>query len=88
MSVVKDSKNSAQADWHRADIVAALHKKGWTLRELSRQSGLGAGTLKSALDHSYPKAENIIAEAIGVPPERICGSRQLSWPVGVNYLGR
>lgn len=62
-------------DWHRADIVAALHKEGWSLRELSRQSALSAGTLKAALDRPWPKAERIIATAIGVAPESIWPSR-------------
>lgn len=75
MSVVDAPKKSAQADWHRADVVAALHKKGWSLRELSRQSGLSAGTLKSALDRPYRKAEGIIAAAIGMAPEAIWPER-------------
>lgn len=75
MSVEASQKNPATVDWHRADVVAALRKKGWSLRELSRQNGLSAGTLKSALDHSYPKAERIIAAAIGVTPEEIWPER-------------
>ena len=75
MSVVAQQKNSAHADWHRADVVAALHKAGWSLRELSRQSGLSAGTLKSALDRPYRKAEGIIAHAIGMKPEAIWPQR-------------
>ena len=74
MSALHATKKAAQ-DWHRADIVAALHKQGWSLRELSRQSGLSAGTLKSALDRPYPKAEQIIAAAIGAAPEAIWPSR-------------
>jgi len=75
MSVSELQKNAAQDDWHRADVVAALHKKGWSLRELSKQSGLGAGTLKSALDRPYPKAERIIADAIGIDPRVIWPNR-------------
>lgn len=76
MSVLNAPKKAAQADdWHRADVVAALHKKGWSLRELSKQSGLSAGTLKSALDRPYKKAEGIIAGAIGVDPRTIWPSR-------------
>ncbi|BAK76459.1 putative transcriptional regulator, Nlp [Pseudogulbenkiania sp. NH8B] len=67
-------KKSAE-DWHRADIVAALHKQGWSLRELSRQSGLSAGALNNALDRPWPKAERIIAAAIGEAPETIWPSR-------------
>lgn len=75
MSAVTTPKKSAPADWHRADVVAAIHKKGWSLRELSRQSGLSAGTLKSALDRPYKKAEGIIAAAIGMSPEEIWPER-------------
>ena len=67
-------KKTAIEDVHRADIVAALRKKGWSLRALSLQSGLAAGTLKAALERPYPKAERIIAAAIGVAPEAI-------WPL-------
>lgn len=74
MGVSHPAKKAAH-DWHRADIVAALHKKGWSLRELSRQSALSAGTLKVALDRPWPKAERIIATAIGVAPESIWPSR-------------
>lgn len=75
MAVVNGSKKSAYADWHRADIVAALHKAGWSLRRLSLQSGLATRTLNGALDRPYPKAESIIAAAIGVAPEVIWPER-------------
>lgn len=63
------------ADWHRADVVAALKKKGWTMRALSRAAGLAPDTLKVALRIPYPKGERIIAKEIGVPPETIWPSR-------------
>ncbi|WP_413672295.1 transcriptional regulator [Massilia cellulosiltytica] len=75
MSVVSMPKKSAPADWHRADVVAALHKRGWSLRQLSVQNGLSEGTLKSALDRPYKKAEGIIAAAIGMAPEDIWPER-------------
>ncbi|OON62315.1 transcriptional regulator [Massilia sp. KIM] len=75
MSVSPVQKKPAATDWHRADVVAALHKAGWSLRNLSRQSGLSDGTLKSALDRPYPKAERIIASALGVAPETIWPER-------------
>ena len=74
MSALQAVKKTA-VDWHRADIVAALHKAGWSLRKLSEEVGLSAGTLKSALDRPYPKAEAIIATAIGVDPKSIWPSR-------------
>ncbi|MDT3533027.1 helix-turn-helix domain-containing protein [Cronobacter sakazakii] len=36
-------------DWHPADIIAALRKKGTSLAALSRASGLGSSTLANAL---------------------------------------
>lgn len=67
--------NKKLQDWHRADIKAALEKKGITLRMLSINSGLGRDTIKNALDRKWPKGERIIANAIGVPPSVIWPSR-------------
>lgn len=66
------------ADWHRADIVAALKKKGWSVRALSVASGLSPNTLKTALSSPYLKGEKIIADAIGEHPEVIWPSRYAS----------
>ncbi|MDA0148821.1 helix-turn-helix domain-containing protein [Vibrio sp. LaRot3] len=63
------------SDWHRADIKAALEKKGLNYAELSRKSGLKSGTLHNALVRHWPKGEKIIADAIGVTPEVIWPSR-------------
>lgn len=68
-------KKSVLADWHRADIVAALHKNGWSLRKLSVQSGRSERTINGALDRPYPAAEKVIAAAIGVAPEVIWPER-------------
>ncbi|HHR6443363.1 TPA: helix-turn-helix domain-containing protein [Providencia alcalifaciens] len=64
-----------ETDWHRADIVAALHKQGLSLSRLSVAAGLSASTLRNALRAPYPRAEQIIAEAIGVPANEIWPSR-------------
>lgn len=75
MSTLNDAKKTAE-DWHRADIIAALHKAGWPLRQLSLQHGYSqASTLKNALDRPWLKGERIIAEAIGVPAEEIWAAR-------------
>lgn len=62
--------NEERADWHRVDIVAALHKRGMSIRALSVRSGLKPDTLKNALSRAYPRAERIIAEALGITPEK------------------
>lgn len=64
-----------KSDWHKADIIAALHKKGISLAALSRASGLQSSTLGNAMDRPWPKGEAIIANAIGVPPEVIWPER-------------
>ncbi|SIO94826.1 MULTISPECIES: helix-turn-helix domain-containing protein [Vibrio] len=68
-------KESIKKDWHRADIVAALRKKGLSLTSLSIDAGLAPGTLKNVMRVKYPKAEEIVATALGVEPSVIWPSR-------------
>ncbi|MCL2895920.1 helix-turn-helix domain-containing protein [Brenneria tiliae] len=60
-----------QQDWHPADIIAALKKRGTSMAAVSRNAGLASSTLANAL----PKGERLIAEALGVEPEQIWPSR-------------
>lgn len=62
-------------DWHQADIIACLRKKGTSLAALSRASGLSSSTLANALTRPWPKGEYLIAEAIGVHPSVIWPGR-------------
>lgn len=62
-------------DWHPADIIAALRRRGTTLAALSRQAGLSSSTLANALSRPWPKGEWLIAEAIEVHPAEIWPSR-------------
>ncbi|EAY0685997.1 transcriptional regulator, partial [Salmonella enterica] len=64
-----------QPDWHSADIIAALKKRGTSLAAVSRQAGLSSSTLANALNRHWPKGERLIAEALGVTPEQIWPSR-------------
>ncbi|TPG58857.1 helix-turn-helix domain-containing protein [Ewingella americana] len=68
-------KKPAKTDWHQADIIAALRKKGTTLAATSRAAGLSSSTLANALSRPWPKGEMIIAQTIGVPPAQIWPSR-------------
>ncbi|EMV2148015.1 helix-turn-helix domain-containing protein, partial [Escherichia coli] len=43
--------------------------------ELGRSNHLSSSTLKNALDKRYPKAEKIIADALGMTPQDIWPSR-------------
>jgi len=62
-------------DWHPADIIAALHKRGMTLAALSRAAGLSSSTLANALTRPWPKGEWLIADAIKIHPSEIWPSR-------------
>ena len=62
-------------DWHPADIIAALKKRGTSLAALSRRAGLASSTLANALARRWPKGEGLIADALGVHPADIWPSR-------------
>ncbi|CAH5977639.1 Ner-like regulatory protein [Citrobacter pasteurii] len=64
-----------QLDWHPADIIAALKKRGTSLSAVSRKSGLASSTLANALIKHWPKGERLIAEELDVAPEKIWPSR-------------
>ncbi|MCF7716480.1 helix-turn-helix domain-containing protein [Aeromonas jandaei] len=69
----KKERDASTKNWHRADILAAIKKKGGTLAQLSRTNGLHERTLYNALERHWPKGEQIIADHIGV-------SAHVIWP--------
>ncbi|MFS7186068.1 helix-turn-helix domain-containing protein [Serratia proteamaculans] len=62
-------------DWHPADIIASLRKKGTTLAAVSREAGLASSTLANALVRHWPKGERLIAAALDKSPDEIWPSR-------------
>ncbi|WJV54677.1 helix-turn-helix transcriptional regulator [Prodigiosinella aquatilis] len=62
-------------DWHPADIIAGLRKRGTTMAAVSREAGLASSTLANALTRHWPKGERLIAEALHKRPEEIWPSR-------------
>ncbi|EAQ5908843.1 helix-turn-helix domain-containing protein [Salmonella enterica] len=64
-----------QPDWHSADIIAALKKRGTSLSAVSRKSGLASATLANALIRHWLKGERLSVEALGIAPEQIWPSR-------------
>jgi len=63
-SQIRD-QNASLENWHRADILAAIKKRGGTLAQLSRDNGLHERTLYNVLERNWPKGEKIIADFIG-----------------------
>ncbi|EBS4566058.1 helix-turn-helix domain-containing protein [Salmonella enterica subsp. enterica] len=55
-----------KTDWHPADIIAALRKRGTSLAAVSREAGLSSSTLANALVRPWPRGELLISRAIGV----------------------
>lgn len=66
-----------QEDWHRADVISELKKKGISVAALSRKNGLKSGTLYNTLIRPWPKGEKIIASALGLEPQNIWPSRYI-----------
>lgn len=70
------AKKPASQDWHKSDIKAALEKRGLNLKGLAITNGYrSVDAVNQALFRPYPKAERIIAKALGIKPETIWPSR-------------
>lgn len=65
----------SKKNMHRADIIAAIRKRGKNLTQLSIEAGLHPRTLGNALERKYPKGEKIIGDFIGLSPEEIWPER-------------
>lgn len=60
---------------HPADIRAMLQKQNMSLSELSRINGFHPTAGSRALRTPWPTMEGIIADAIGIPAQKIWPSR-------------
>jgi len=75
MSTEAQQKNTG-GDWSAHKIRYALNEAGWNWSSLAKATGYaGSAALRNATMKPYPKAERIIANAIGVAPETIWPSR-------------
>jgi len=68
------------SDWHPADVLAALKKRGKTLAGLSVAHGYHPTAAGKALKRPWPAMEMIIARELGLAPEAI-------WPSRFDELG-
>ena len=62
-------------DWHPADVLAALKKRGHNLAGLSVANGYHPTAAGKALRQQWPAMEALVARAIGLPPQAIWPSR-------------
>ena len=70
-----EQEGGTLGDWHPADVLAALKKRGVSLAGLSVAHGYHPTAAGKALKQPWPAVEILIAEAIGLPPWRIWPSR-------------
>lgn len=59
--------------WHPQDIIAAVRKRGSSLRALSLRNGFAQDTLYKALRQRFPNAHTVIADFLEL-------SRHELWP--------
>jgi len=69
------ANHKARADWHPADIKAALAKKGYTFARVARENGYVRNAPNSVLHKPWSQIERIVAEIIGVRAAEIWPSR-------------
>lgn len=68
----------SRPDWSKAAITFAVHSRGLTFKGLALANGYrSVDAISQCLHRPYPKAERILAEAIGERPEVIWPSRYL-----------
>jgi Ner family transcriptional regulator len=67
---------SAQQDMHPADVIAALHKRGTSLRQLAIQNGYAH--IGRVLTSQWLAAEQVVAKALDMKPEAIWPTRYVN----------
>jgi Ner family transcriptional regulator len=75
MNEIESAPQHAGPDWHPADVLAALKKRGKSLAGLSVANGYHPTAAGKALKRRWPALEAIIAEALGLRPAQIWPSR-------------
>ncbi|HET6182780.1 MAG TPA: helix-turn-helix domain-containing protein [Acetobacteraceae bacterium] len=63
------------SDWHPADVLAALKKRGRTLAGISVAHGYHPTAAGKALKRPWPAMQAIIARELGLTPQEIWPSR-------------
>lgn len=66
---------TAHQTWNRHLILAEIKIRFGSLQAFAARTPLGVGHYSVALGRSYPKAESIIARALGVPAQDLWPDR-------------
>lgn len=75
MNASESNATSNPEDWHPADVLAALKKRGHSLAGLSVANGYHPTAAGKALKQPWPALEQIIAAALALTPQQIWPSR-------------
>ena len=78
LKILNMSTNKAkkiQEDMHPADVIAALHKRGTSLRKIAHENGYSH--IQRVLIHRWLAAEQLVARALETSPEALWPSRYL-----------
>jgi Ner family transcriptional regulator len=67
-------KQQATADWHPADIKAALAKADYTFARIARENGF-KGSAQAVLARPWSTVEAIVGKILDVHPSKIWPSR-------------
>ena len=76
-----ERNTTGPTDWHPADVLAALKKRGHSLAGLSVANGYHPTAAGKALKQSWPAMEAIVAAALALTPQEI-------WPSRYDIAGR
>jgi Ner family transcriptional regulator len=86
MTIQASKKNAISTDWHKTEVIAALHKRNLSLSFIGVSANLSRSALARALREPYPNGERIIAEALEMRPQDIWPSRYDA--NGVSVVGK
>jgi Ner family transcriptional regulator len=75
MNASESNAAANPADWHPADVLAALKKRGHSLAGLSLANGYHPTAAGKALKQPWPAMERIVAAALDLTPQTIWPSR-------------
>lgn len=60
-------------NWSKQEILFELRQRGLNAATVATKAGISRYTVYSGMERPYPKVNDLIAEALGVP-------RQIIWP--------
>ena len=73
MAMSTNKATTSQEDMHPADVIAALHKRGTSLRKIAQENGYSH--IQRVLTSPWLAAEQLVAKALDTRPEALWPSR-------------